>query len=438
MANNQARTELVVGIIFFGALAILGIFTIVVSGIGTGPTKTYLVKFPKIYGLKKGDQVRVEGLDKGEVVDLRLNPDAKDRDQIRAKIEVKTDVHIYRDASEVKVTPFSPLGGRIIEITHGTEGPRGEFKSLEQQDEALRNTPRDQRQYEWIQGTAEGELLQTLNDLVDENRPGIARIVSNLAIVSDKLTRTDNVIGNLINDPFSGSNLKDMSQDLAETADHLKQIMKRIDSGKGLVGELVGKGSEKSQLHENVNAAAGYAREALQQADVLLTNANEGKSALGVLVSDNAQVTSDSRSIVHDVSLVARDVAEGQGSLGKLVKDPRFYEGAATTAENLGKITGNLSSNDPTKQSAVGVLLNDSDTGQRVRSTLGHLEAIAASVDKGDGALGLVVKDHEFRDTVQRIFKEVERLTIEFRDSVEDLREQAPVNAFLGAVFAAF
>ena len=48
------------------------------------------------------------------------------------------------------------------------------------------------------------------------------------------------------------------------------------------------------------------------------------------------------------------------------------------------------------------------------------------------------MKDQQFRDRIARIFTEVERLTVEFRDSVEDLREQAPINAFLGAVFAAF
>src|SRR5262249_44790351 len=158
------------------------------------------------------------------------------------------------------------------------------------QDKAQSNTPKAQRQYAWIQGFAEGELLQSLNALVEENRPGIARIVSNLAIVSKKLTETDNVIGALINDPVTGSSIKDMSGELRDATLSLNRIMRRIERGQGVVGELV---AAKSPLHENVNAAAYAARGALEQANVLLVNANEGKSALGVFVSDNAAVASD-------------------------------------------------------------------------------------------------------------------------------------------------
>jgi phospholipid/cholesterol/gamma-HCH transport system substrate-binding protein len=435
---KQARNELIVGLVFFGAMVLLGIYTILISGLLKGPQKTFLVSFAKpIYGLKKGDVVRVEGLEKGEVEDLRLNEDTHGNERIRAKLKVAKDVEIYKDGFEVKVTPFSPLGGRIIEIKRGYDSgkPEARWLSLEEQDGAQANTPRSQHTYTFIPGSAEGELLQTLNQLVDENKPGIARIVSNLAIVSDKLTRTDNVIGALLNDPATGSQLKDMSADLAETAYSLKKILKRIEKGQGIVGELT---SEKSALHDNLNAAADYAKGALHEADTILANANAGKNAIGVFVSDNPEVTADTKAIVHDISIVTSDMAAGNGSLGKFVKNDRLYEGAAATAENLAQITGNITSTDPSHQSAVGVLLNDPETGARVRSTLGHLEAISRSIDQGDGALGLVVKDVEFRDRVNRIFTEVERLTVEFRDSVEDLREQAPINAFLGAVFAAF
>jgi len=69
------------------------------------------------------------------------------------------------------------------------------------------------------------------------------------------------------------------------------------------------------------------------------------------------------------------------------VKAPRFYNGAADTVENIGKITSNI----VTSKSAVGVLLNDEGTGVAVKNTLGHLDAISRSVDEGHGAFGLVV-----------------------------------------------
>lgn len=425
--QKQQRNELIVGLVFFGAMVFLGAYTIVISGLFKGPQKTYLVSFPRIYGLKKGDQVRVEGLEKGEVSELRLDPQAKgDEDRVLARLKVATDVEIYKDQSEVKVTPFSPLGGRIVEIRRGYDSPRGRYLSIEEAEKQSVNV----EEYR-IRGTAEGELLQTLNALVDENRPGIAKIVSNLAFVSERLTKTDSVIGALLNDDGTGAELQNMVGELQDTSRSLAKILRRIEQGKGVAGELV---AEESPLHDNLNGAVLHANGALSQAEVMLANANSGKSALGVLVSSDETVSGDARSIVHDISLVTSDVAAGNGSLGKIVKDDRFYEGAAATAENLAIITSNINA----RKSALGVLLNDESTGLAVKNTLSHLESISNAVDEGKGAFGLVVKDQQFRDRVARIFTEVERLTVEFRDSVEDLREQAPVNAFLGAVFAAF
>ncbi len=430
--QKQQRNEMIVGLIFFSSMVLLLIYTVVLSGLFKGPQKTFLVSFPKIYGLKKGDQVRVEGLDKGEVVSLGLELKANGEERVLARMKVATDVEIYRQGSEVKVTPFSPLGGRVVEIARGDESPRGRYLSLEEGEQEAKKLQKPFVPDEYkIKGTAEGELLQTLNALVEENGPGIARIVSNLALVSDRLTQKDNVIGALINDPDTGSLISDMADELGRSARALHRILDRIDRGDGIAGELVSKSSE---LHDNLNSAARHANGTLEQANVMLVNANAGKSALGVLVADDPVTSGHARSIVRDISMVTSDVVAGQGSLGKFVKDPRFYEGAASTAENLGIITSNMI----TSKSAVGVLLNDEKTGAAVRSTVDHLNSITKSVDDGQGALGLVVKNELFQRRIQHIFNEVERLTVEFRDSVEDLREQAPINAFLGAVFAAF
>ncbi len=427
--TKQARNELIVGAVFFAAMTFLGIYTIVISGIFKGPRKTYLVSFPRVYGLTKGDTVRVEGLARGEVTDLRLSPNAEGEQRINAILTVSSEVEIYKDGSDVRVTPFSPLGGHVVEIKRGyaVQG-REPFKSVEE-GRAQNLKP---EQYT-IEGKAEGELLQTLTALVEENRPGIAKIVSNLATVSDKLTKTDNVLGSLINDSEVAMNLQQMSSNLNSTASRLDNIVSRIDRGEGVVGELV---ARKSRLHDNLNGAVENANYALGEANVMLANANAGRSAAGVFLSDDPAVSADARQIVHGVASIASDVSAGKGTLGKLVKDDRLYDGAASTAENLAVITSRVAS--PESQSVAGVLLSDHETGKHVRSTLDHLDHIATNVSEGKGALGLVVSDEEFANRLKRIFIEVERLTVEFRDSVEDLREQAPINAFLGAVFAAF
>ena len=112
--------EVVVGLTFMIGVSLLGFYTIVSGDLlkhFTG-TKVYVADFPDVYGLKRGDVVRVDGFEKGKVKSLKLRPDG----EVRALLEVSPDVEIYRDDSVVKVTPFSPLGGRVVEISRGRAG----------------------------------------------------------------------------------------------------------------------------------------------------------------------------------------------------------------------------------------------------------------------------------------------------------------------------
>ena len=86
-------------------------------------------------------------------------------------LEVDREVEIYREGGTVRVVPFSPLGGRVVEIKRGRESPRGAYSYFD--------APKgvSDEQADTIQGQAEGELLQTLNTLVEDNRAGIKEII---------------------------------------------------------------------------------------------------------------------------------------------------------------------------------------------------------------------------------------------------------------------
>lgn len=427
MAMTPAqRNELIVGLVFFAALLLLFIYTVVISGVFKGRTKTYLVSFPNVYGLKEGDKVRVEGLDVGEVKELRLVEKPSGELRINARLVVRSEVEIYKVGSEIKVIPFSPLGGHIVEIQRGNaDSPFGKFDSVEEM-KARGQEPVP------ITGFAAGELLLTLSAIVEENKESVTRIVKNLEIVSDRLTKPDSgVVGMLLNDKGAAVKMDEITNELRDAAHSLNVILARLERGEGVLGELTKK---EGKLHDDVVGAADAARGTLDEARKILKNANDGKSALGVLVASDDRVSGDVRGIAHDLKLITSDVQAGTGTVGKLFKDDRLYEGATATAQNLGKITKQVDEG----KGAVGVLLSDADAGRAVKSTLLRLDSIAKSIDEKEGALGLVIKDRPFRDRVAKIFEEVERTVIEFRDSVEDLREQAPINAFIGAIFAAF
>lgn len=415
--------EVIVGLVFVIGVTILGAYTIVITRVTLGSPKLYKVVFDEVYGLKEGDPVRIEGFEVGQVRSLRPLPQG----QIMTVLEVFGDAEIYKLGSEVRVVPFSPLGGRVVEIKRGKAAPGVEpYTWFGSREGAVSEVDADV-----IQGEAEGELLTTLNRLVDENSENVTRIVENLARVSDQLTKTDNILGYLINSRTGQERLENVVDSMSSSADRLELILARIEQGQGVIGGLVTPGTA---LGRDVEGAVASARSAFESASSILARADQGKSALGVLVSDRPDVAEATRGIVTDVKVITGRIAEGQGTIGKLVHDDRLYEGAASTAENLSAITDRLNRG----EGVLGVL-NDPGAGEDVRAILRHGASIAAAVDDPEaGALGLVIHDDVLRGRVSRIVEEVERLVVEFRDSLEDAREQAPVNAFIGAVFAAF
>ncbi|MBX3466076.1 MAG: MCE family protein [Planctomycetes bacterium] len=415
--------EVVVGLVFVAAVSLLGIYTIVITGVALGTPKLYKVVFAEVFGLREGDAVRIEGFEVGQVRELRPLEDS----QILAVIEVRGEVDIYRVGSEVSVVPFSPLGGRVVEIKRGKAAPGVEpYSFFGSRDDAVSREEAD-----IIQGHAVGELLQTLNRLVDENRESVRQIVGNLERVSAQLNRSDNILGYLINSQVGQQRLEGVVNGMSSSADRLDRILTRVEEGQGVIGGLVTPGS---RLGEDVEGAMHSARSAFDSASAILARADEGRSAVGVLVSDRPDVTEATRGIVTDVKEITGRVAEGRGTIGKLVHDDRLYEGAASTAENLSTITERMQNG----QGVLGVL-SDDRAGEDVRAILRHGASIAGAIDDPEaGALGLIIHDDVLRGRISRIVEEMERLVVEFRDSLEDAREQAPVNAFIGAVFAAF
>jgi phospholipid/cholesterol/gamma-HCH transport system substrate-binding protein len=419
---NRTVTEIVVGLAFVLGLLIVGSYTILSSGVTFGPTKLYVVDFNQIYGLKKGDGVRVEGLEIGEVIDITPLEGGK----IRTVLEVAAEVEIYKEEGAIQVVPYSPLGGRVVEINRGTKTEqRGSYTSF------TSGTLKDATDADAIQGTAQGELLQTLNDLVENNSGSVTTILTNLRKVSDQLTKDDNALGYLINSEEGGEHLSRVAQGMSSSAQRLDRILGRVEEGEGIVGGIL---QEGSPLEEDLNGAMKAGRGALEDVGSIVSRADRGESALGVFVSDDPEITAATRGIVTDVKTVTGTVADGKGTLGKVVHDDRLYEGAAATAENLESITAKVDEGN----GLLGVLLEE-ESGENARKSLQHLASITGAIDDPEGGtLGLLVHDQALRDRLVRVSEELESLIVEFRDSIEDLREQAPVNAFVGAVFSAF
>jgi phospholipid/cholesterol/gamma-HCH transport system substrate-binding protein len=134
--------------------------------------------------------------------------------------------------------------------------------------------------------------------------------------------------------------------------------------------------------------------------------------------------------ILQKMNLLVDGIQAGQGTAGKLIKDPALYNKADQTIENLNTLVANLNAGKGSagkllhdddlynKLNAIatslnegkgtaGKLLKDETLYNNINATLAHANSLLAEADSGRGTLGLLTKDPNFAkkvdDTVTRL-----------------------------------
>lgn len=160
------------------------------------------------------------------------------------------------------------------------------------------------------------------------------------------------------------------------------------------------------------------------------------------LMGDAAQLISDVRKglvedgLIHDVQVAAerfRAIMErvegGEGSLGRLLSaDDSVYEDVAAAVASLRTLTARLEAG----EGVLGQLLSaDNELSSDLAATLRALRATAERLESGEGAIGRLLNDDE-------LYEEIRAAVIEFRATIDDLRETAPITTFTSVFFGAF
>lgn len=416
---RSGTLDFLVGLVFFAAMGLLGFVTIFKAQ-RFGQTKFFRVTFPKVYGLKEGSPVRCEGKDVGEVRLLRLV-----EDYVEAHIEVSADVQIYKVDYRIAVTPFSPLGGRVVEINRGRAG-NAEFKSADKIEGLASLDP--------IKGDAEGELISVITELIQENRKKIDEIVENVRFATTRLRENDNLIGKALNDKTLADDVGAVASNLNRGSKSLENVLARVDKGEGVVGALT---REEDPFTKDVRAIGANTRELTAELRDVGKALNKGEGAIPKLISDKK--TGDKvEKIVSDVEVVTDTLAQKRGlvRLATAEADP-IFEDVKETAKNLREISASV--NDRESPGPIGVLVSDAQSGEDLKAILSNLGSASKKLNDPDaGVVGAILADKELNKKTRLIFDELGRTLKEFRDSLEDVREQAPVNAFIGTVFSAF
>ncbi len=324
-SRSMSWSELKTGIVIIIAFILLAVGILQVGGRTAFLTKHYtlFVRLENSFGLKVGSNVRLAGIEVGNVEDILLPSDKNDK-QIIIKLKVqKKYMDRIRQDSFVTIRTMGLLGDKYLDISVGSP----QYAILPP-GSALKNVQGTQLS-SVIAGAASGlegvnavlgQLRQTLGDV--NNGKGTfglmlkdPRLYEQLAKASENLQNLTqelgkgNGVGKLVRDPEFYNNLVEVS---AKT----KELVSKLDTGS------LAKISDDKAFYENLRDVSVNLKDITQSTKALADNLNKG--SISRISSDPELYNRVERVSARLDSLIAK-VESGQGSAGKLLTDEKLY-----------------------------------------------------------------------------------------------------------------
>jgi phospholipid/cholesterol/gamma-HCH transport system substrate-binding protein len=320
--RSLAWSQLKIGILAVGALALATMLILAVGGQGGFSWERYALKtrFTDVKGLKSGAVVRIAGVDVGKVTGVQFV-----RDQVEVTLEVN-DSHQQRitERSRAMIGSLSLLGEPIIDISPATEGrPLQEWEYIpsarapgqiaDVTEEASQSLEQVSALLEDIRaGRGSVGKLVTEDELYRE----LTTLVSNAEIVAANLRNGKGTLGMMLNDPAA---YKQMNTALA----NIQETTRRINAGEGSLGKLL----TDEAMANSLTSATGSARE-------ILGGLQRGEGTAGKLLTDE-QLYERFNGLMARMDAVMKGIESGQGTAGALLQDKQLYENMNTTVSEV-------------------------------------------------------------------------------------------------------
>ncbi|MDR1870342.1 MAG: MCE family protein [Deltaproteobacteria bacterium] len=306
----STSTEIKVGLFVLAALGVvvwmalrLGVF----SGMGKDFYEIKAV-FDEASGLKQGVGVEVAGINVGRVANISLY----EADRALVILAIRNDVRLPADSRAV-IRTQGVLGDKFIEIFPGTQGGAvlASGSSIEETVSAvdlsellekLGSVADDLKVLTSALAKDDGgqdlrdivvnvkELSKSLKDLTAANGPQVthaietlSKVADNLENITDKVSKGQGTLGQLINDDSA-------MRELRATLAGLRKITDKVSSGEGTLGRLVNDETTIDKIDQALTSVNNY----LEKSDTMsvtvdyradwMTRYNYLKSTLGIQI----------------------------------------------------------------------------------------------------------------------------------------------------------
>jgi ABC-type transporter Mla subunit MlaD len=257
-------------------------------------------------------------------------------------MEVFTDSMPYiRTDSRATISSNGVLGDQLVDISVGTAGPvedGGHIQSnLSLMEELMTFKDRFDAIVDNVNRSLEGvaEFGDALN--TDQTKRAVQGFIANAETISKQIADGEGVVGGLVSDPEYKEEFEQTLKSVRKSAKSLETTMARVDSQidpalRALRGAATSLG-DLSDLAKDPNNPALVAR--------LFNDAKLAEDIATAVADASGAIESTKTTLVEVQGLVAevsRAITAGEGTLGKLIKDPKAYD-------DLVKALGNIERN---------------------------------------------------------------------------------------------
>ena len=378
--NSDVFSEVIVGIFMVAVIALLGYFTIIISGVDVmfgRKRATATIAFKDVGGLKERDNVVYRGMKVGTVDRIILG-----QSNILVEASVDDDV-VLRKSCRVSVSALSLLGGNYLLLEEGTGEPQPLTTTVFHGEPPV----------DWMRDL--GTIARNLSDLT------------------------------------SDGNVRSIVTNFEATAANLNTIVSRVQRGEGTVGKLL---SSDETVYNDISNAVASAKTAAADISAIASRVERGDGTLGKLLSTNDVIHADLRdalasartaldavkSAATNINAIAARLERGEGTMGKLLSsDDAVYADLKASLANIRKVTDDLKAG----EGLAGRLVYDKKLGADASELLDNLNGVSSRLAKGSGTLGKLMTDQELYNELNALIKDV-------RQIVDNYRDTTPISTF--------
>jgi phospholipid/cholesterol/gamma-HCH transport system substrate-binding protein len=290
---------------------------------------------PNANGAGPGSKVDLNGVNVGQVSSVSLVPDPDGKLIAHIVVQIDGSTNIPADAVAVLGRPTAGIGSAFVSIVAVTLKPpllpKNGSATLPAQPDANGLIPNvvieDINTLQKNMSVLSGELTVVAKDLhgllayappdalTNTTNPASTQPLENVSTVIIRLNRTVASIQNLLGDPALQQNVRTIVQNLADASSQLKTTLQNINTVVASANTTVG----------SFNTAATQASATLQSTQIQIVKISERLVTL-----------------LDQLDKTTTALTQGNGTTGKLINDPRLYEGLVDLSTSLKNTVNDL------------------------------------------------------------------------------------------------